>query len=118
MGISRALRYAGARSLVLNLWSVNDMMAANFAVQFYKNINTGESKSASLRNAKLHFLKHKNANPTYWGPYMMLGSDEPLVKPHRDTNIIVATSFLMYLISVVGISYIMQIKQNGRHEDH
>ncbi len=81
MGISRALRYAGARSIILNSWSVNDQLASDFAVEFYKNINQGRSKSTSLREAKIHFLKNKNANPHFWGPYMLNGDSRPVVDP-------------------------------------
>jgi hypothetical protein len=81
MGISRALRYAGAKSLILNSWSVNDQFASDFAIEFYDNINMGKSKSNSLREAKIYFLKNKNANPHFWGPYMLNGDSKPVVDP-------------------------------------
>ncbi|MDX1642177.1 MAG: CHAT domain-containing protein [Balneolaceae bacterium] len=112
IGISRALRYAGAESLVLNLWSVNDMMASDFAVQFYEAINRGASKSEALRSAKMHFLRQKNANPHYWGPYMLIGSSRPVVQPDRTANIMVASSFMFYLIIMVGLSYLVQQRKN------
>jgi tetratricopeptide (TPR) repeat protein len=94
MGISRALRYAGARSLILNSWSVNDQFASDFAIEFYTHINKGRSKSASLRSAKIHFLKNNNANPHYWGPYMLNGDSNPVIEP-RGKNTMFA--FLMAL---------------------
>lgn len=85
MGISRALRYAGARSLILNSWSVNDQLASDFAIEFYTGINNGKTKSQSLREAKIHFLKNKNANPHFWGAYMLNGDNQPVVsKPGRN----------------------------------
>ncbi len=102
MGFSRALRYAGARSLLLNLWSVNDMMASEFAEEFYRAANTGKSKSEALRSAKLHFLKTKNADPHFWGPYMLIGDNEPLVKPYETWNRIVAGTFMIYFLLFVG----------------
>ena len=80
MGISRALRYAGAQSLVLNGWSVNDQFASEFAIEFYGYLNEGLSKSESLRRAKLYFIKNRNANPHFWGPYMLNGDDRPLLQ--------------------------------------
>jgi len=79
MGISRALRYAGANSLVLNSWSVNDHYAAEFAEEFYKHLNNGETKSKALQLAKIQFIKHKNANPHFWGPYILNGDNRPVV---------------------------------------
>lgn len=80
MGISRALRYAGAKSLALNLWSVNDKSASEFAINFYTTIDEGASKWESMRNAKLSLLKTGNANPYYWGAYMLIGNSSPLTK--------------------------------------
>lgn len=94
MGISRALRYAGARSLILNSWSVNDQYASDFAIEFYKYINQGESKSGSLREAKLHFLKNKNANPHYWGPYMLNGENNPMNQKPGTVPVYAALFFL------------------------
>ncbi|MDZ7772248.1 MAG: CHAT domain-containing protein [Balneolaceae bacterium] len=102
MGISRALRYAGAQTLVLNLWSVNDMMASDFALQFYKGLNRGMSKPEALRQAKLHFLRNKNANPHFWGPYMMIGDSEPAIRPYEQWNYVVAGSFMLYFLLFVG----------------
>lgn len=79
MGISRALRYAGAQSLILNAWSVNDQFAADFATYFYEGLNQGESKSKALQRAKIEFIQGRNANPHYWGPYILNGDNRPMV---------------------------------------
>jgi len=86
MGISRALRYAGAQSLVLNAWSVNDHFAADFAEVFYQHLNNGESKSIALQKTKVEFMQNKNANPHYWGPYILNGSDDPLINREATNN--------------------------------
>lgn len=86
MGISRALRYAGAGSLVLNGWSVNDQFAADFADQFYRYLNKGETKSRALQLAKIYFIEEKNADPHYWGPYILNGNNEPILQK-REANI-------------------------------
>lgn len=80
MGLTRALRYAGARSLVLNSWIVNDHHASEFAVQLYRNLDRGMSKPAALRETKLHFLTHHNANPHYWGAYILNGDPRPVFR--------------------------------------
>lgn len=78
VGISRALRYAGAKSLALNLWSVNDKVASEFATDFYTFINQGYSKSEAIRQAKINQLNNSNANPHFWGAYMMIGNPSPV----------------------------------------
>lgn len=104
MGISRALQYAGANSLILNLWSVNDMMASDFAIHFYDQLNQGKSKTEALQNTKRYFLRTKNASPHYWGPYMLIGNSEPIVKPNEDQNMVMAGAFIGYFLLMVGLS--------------
>ena len=108
MGISRALQYAGAKSLILNLWSVNDMLASDFAIQFYRHLNEGKSKAEALRAAKQYFLNNKNADPHYWGPYMLIGNTNPVVKPQQNKNLAVAGAFIFYFILMVALSYLTQ----------
>jgi tetratricopeptide (TPR) repeat protein len=107
MGISRALRYAGANSLVLNSWSVNDHYAAEFAEEFYKHLNNGETKSKALQLTKVHFIKYKNANPHFWGPYILNGDNRPIV---TDKNWF-AGSLILALFFVGGLVFTGRRKQ-------
>ena len=111
VGISRALRYAGARALVLNLWSVNDMLASDFAIKFYEGINEGQSKSEALRKAKIHFLKTKNANPHYWGSYMLLGNEDPIVRQTPYGKNIFAASFMIFFLSLAIASSVIEMRR-------
>jgi len=78
IGLSRALTYAGAQSLVLNLWSINDQTAANISIRFYKYLIEGYSKAEALRKAKLYFLNTGNSNPYQWGSFVVTGDPSPL----------------------------------------
>ncbi len=102
MGISRALRYAGANSLALNLWSVNDKVASEFAASFYKYINAGETKSEAIRRAKLNQIQTANANPHFWGAYMLIGNPTPMAK--RPAKPALLFSVMALTILVVGYS--------------
>ncbi|WP_409029565.1 CHAT domain-containing protein [Gracilimonas sediminicola] len=97
MGISRALRYAGAKSLALNLWSVNDKVASEFATDFYDLLNEGETKSEAIRQAKLNQLKRANANPHFWGAYMMIGNPSPVT--NKSTN----AGLIFSLLALTGL---------------
>lgn len=100
MGINRALRYAGAKSLALNLWAVNDKVASEFAGAFYEAINDGKSKTEAMRLAKLQLLRTGNANPHYWGAYMLIGNPSPIQqKP--------ASAGFMFLTSLILISSVI-----------
>jgi len=110
MGISRALRYAGAQSLVLNGWSVNDSFASEFAIRFYDHLNEGHSKSEALRLAKIHFIKNRNANPHFWGPYMLNGDDKPLIQKTGNFELQVALASLL----LFGITWTARRRKPGR----
>lgn len=101
MGISRALRYAGAKSLALNLWSVNDQVASEFASGFYSAINSGETKSKAMREAKLRLLNTGNANPYYWGSYMLIGNPSPLTKKPASAGLL----YPVLLLVIVAVSF-------------
>lgn len=95
MGISRALRYAGAKSLALNLWEVNDKIAAEFATNFYSHLNDGFSKSEAMRLAKIDQIKTGSADPHYWGAYTLIGNSNPVIKKPASSKYI-----LPFLITV------------------
>lgn len=107
MGISRALRYAGARSLALNLWSVNDKAASEFAISFYSSIDEGSPKWESMRSAKLSLLKNGNANPYYWGAYMLIGNSSPLTEKPAKAGFL----YPVLLIAIAFCSY--KIRQDN-----
>ncbi|MBO6523810.1 MAG: CHAT domain-containing protein [Balneolaceae bacterium] len=100
MGISRALRYAGANSLALNLWSVNDKTASEFAISFYESVDNGTPKWEAMRNAKLTLLKSGNANPYYWGAYILIGNTSPLTEKPAKAGFLYP--FLLLIIVVSG----------------
>lgn len=102
MGISRALRYAGAKSLALNLWSVNDKVAAEFATDFYRYLNQGDTKSTAVRKAKIMQLKTANANPHFWGAYMLIGNPEPMT--NRASRPLLLYSVLAICTILIGVS--------------
>mgnify|MGYP000701635297 CR=1 FL=1 len=108
MGFSRALQYAGAKSLILNLWSVNDMLASDFATHFYDELNQGKNKAEALRATKQYFLRNKNASPHFWGPYMLIGDAQPIVQPNKDKNLAMAGAFVFYFLLMIGLSILTQ----------
>lgn len=102
MGITRALRYAGAKSMALNLWAVNDKVAYEFAAIFYKSLNNGRSKSESMRDAKLSLLQNGNANPHYWGAFMLTGDPSPITKRPDNAGLV----FPILLLLIGSVSFI------------
>ena len=72
LGLARGFLSAGASSLVLSLWTVNDEATTNLMKNLYKNLQRGDSVSASLAKAQREFIK-QNAHPYYWSPFVLIG---------------------------------------------
>jgi CHAT domain-containing protein/predicted negative regulator of RcsB-dependent stress response len=77
IGLSRALLYAGAKNLVVSLWTVSDVSTSTLMVDFYNNhlhSSTYNTFSGALRKAKLSLLSDEQySKPYYWAPFILIG---------------------------------------------
>lgn len=72
--LARAFSYAGAKSVVTTIWSVNDQMSSKLMIEFYKNLDQAKTKDQALAEAKLSFLDNAiEADPFYWAGYIAIG---------------------------------------------
>lgn len=77
IGLTRAFLYAGAESVVVSLWNVNDIATASLMKAFYKNLKQGMNKDDALRQAKLALLRGQQPawrHPYYWAPFVLVGA--------------------------------------------
>lgn len=74
LGIYRSFLIAGARSVIISLWNVEDESTSILFEKFYGYLMEGKSKSESLRLAKL-YLKNdpRFFHPFYWAPFILIG---------------------------------------------
>lgn len=77
IGLSRALLYAGAKNLVVSLWTVSDASTSQLMIDFYNNhlySSTYNTFSGALRMAKLSLINDPEYNkPYYWAPFVLIG---------------------------------------------
>ena len=92
VGFAHAFFQAGARSLLVSLWRVDDRATSLLMQRFYENVTGGYldtrggrtaapmSKADALREAKswLHGYRTANgrapyAHPSYWSPFVLIG---------------------------------------------
>jgi CHAT domain-containing protein len=74
-GLARALRTAGARNVLVTLWQLDDGLARDFMVDFYKNwIGQRRSDPAkALRDTQIAWIKDKDRrDPRVWAPYILV----------------------------------------------
>jgi CHAT domain-containing protein len=79
-GLARAFFYAGARSLMVTHWSVNDQTAAYLVADSMRRVHGGDGINQALREAQLSMLDGAGttfpaalAHPFYWGPFALIG---------------------------------------------
>jgi len=76
ISLARAFAYAGAKSIVTSLWSVNDKSTSELMRFFYRELRRGKDKDEALRLARLRFLKEssvKNSHPFFWAAFVPVG---------------------------------------------
>lgn len=71
LGLTRGLLYAGARSLLLSLWDVDDRSTSDFMKDFYCQLKQCR-KADALREATLN-LRIQYPHPYYWAPFKLIG---------------------------------------------
>jgi CHAT domain-containing protein len=71
-GLQRAFKLAGARTIMMSLWKVNDHTTQELMVSFYENWLGGMSKRAAFDMAQTQ-LKTKYDHPYYLGAFVLIG---------------------------------------------
>ena len=82
LGLMRAFLSAGAASVALSLWAVEDRSTARLMETFYEKMAGGYTKAAALRDAQLQFIEGRCGDgetattcthPYYWAPFFLVG---------------------------------------------
>ncbi|MBD2202284.1 tetratricopeptide repeat protein [Calothrix sp. FACHB-1219] len=75
VGLTRGLMYAGAESLLVSLWKVDDKGTSEFMQEFYKQMwQQNKSASQALRATQLKMWEQEKwRNPNYWAAFTFLG---------------------------------------------
>ena len=83
VGFSRAFLYAGAASLLMSLWRVEDQATAHLMDRFYRGLLEGQRKPAALRQAQLALLNGEEGDsyrhPFFWAPFFLVGNRSQVV---------------------------------------
>ncbi len=73
-GLSRAFMYAGARSMLVSLWKVNDMATAALMAAFYDAYCGGADKAEALSQAMAKVRSDTRwEHSYYWGSFTLIG---------------------------------------------
>lgn len=89
INLARSFLVAGANSVVASLWAINDDESSRLMNAFYREIRSGNRRSAALRLARQQQIASGGklgAHPVYWAAFHMVGDTDPLSSgswPHQ-----------------------------------
>jgi len=81
LGLGRAFLAAGATSLIMSLWSVEDNATNELMKCFYQHLLKGESKVQAMRAAQCGLLHQADSiytHPYFWAAFRLIGDVGPL----------------------------------------
>lgn len=70
-GLQRAFKNAGANTIIMSLWEVDDQATSLMMQTFYRNLVKGKGKRESFITAR-QTVKKKYPDPRYWAAFIML----------------------------------------------
>ncbi len=76
-GLRRAFLVAGAETVVMSLWKVNDETTRELMEAYYRQLLAGQGRAAGLREA-MRELRRSQPHPHYWAPFLAMGRETPL----------------------------------------
>ena len=78
-GLRRALRIAGAETVVMSLWKVSDADTKDLMLAYYYHLGKGAGRGEALRAAQLEFLADaRRSHPFYWAAFIASGDARAL----------------------------------------
>ena len=76
VGIARAFLGAGARSVLVSLWAIDDEATLEFMKSFYRHLAQGRRASEALNRAmKCLRDSEEFSEVKYWAPFVLIGDD-------------------------------------------
>ena len=73
MGMGRAFQYAGARSVLMSLWSVEEASTSFLIEKFFIHLKEHKDKLEALRLARADVRKAGYEHPYFWAPFILIG---------------------------------------------
>ena len=78
MGLLRGFLQAGARSLLVTLWEVDDAITKEFMEAFYTGVQSGARLPEAVRGA-MRTVRARHPHPYYWAAFLLVGDSRPAV---------------------------------------
>ena len=88
VGIARAFLSAGARSVLVALWAIDDEATMVFMKSFYQLLREGKTASAAVHQSMKSLRESEEfSEMKYWAPFQLIGDDVKIeFEAHDDVN--------------------------------
>ncbi|XP_044171412.1 tetratricopeptide repeat protein 28-like [Acropora millepora] len=88
VGIARAFLAAGARSVLVTLWAIDDEATMVFMERFYQHLKEGKTVSTAVHQAMKCLRESEQFSETrYWAPFQLIGDDVKIeFEPYDDVK--------------------------------
>ncbi len=73
MGMGRAFQFAGAKSVLMSLWGVDEHASVNLVGIFFNGLKQGKDKLEALKIARDLVRKNGYDHPYYWASFILVG---------------------------------------------
>jgi CHAT domain-containing protein len=113
--IARSFSYAGAKSLLATLWSVDDRATHDLVQLYFEQLKKGLPKDQAMQKAMLAFFdthgKAKN-HPYYWASFVLVGNIDAL-------SFQTSTPLMLWGVPVLllGLLLFFRIRRNFKTQD-
>jgi CHAT domain-containing protein len=109
--LSRAFFKAGASSVLMSLWAVNDQASYQLMERFYSRLRSSDSPIIALQKAKRDLINSDLlSHPYYWAGFIIKGDVTRTLFPHAFPKWIIA----MMISGFVMVFYLTLKRTNGR----
>ncbi len=76
LNLGRAFQYAGAKSVLMSVWSVAEDSSVKLVESFLRHLKAGKQKSEALQLARRDIRKDGYEHPFYWAAFVLAGEVE------------------------------------------
>lgn len=73
MNMGRAFQYAGARYILMSLWSVSEVTTVKLTERFFARLKEGQEPLDAVRGARADVRQDGYDHPYFWAPFILVG---------------------------------------------
>ena len=118
MSLAHSFSYAGASSVLMSLWQVNDYSTSKIMAHYYHNLRIGQSKDKALQAAKLDYLQDNIQGitqlPAFWAAFVQTGNTDPIQISLKKERSLLSRPLTWVPIGVIGFFLLLWYSKRKR----